>query len=195
MAILATDANTGILILPNYIKQADSLNSCCSHWSKLASSRGQLKQVTALKILQNLDKTAKKSSTTDECICSQPSDWSWYQWESKPNVQINSEDISAVRDDLHISLWRALKYGTKYQERSRMSLVQFQGGFSEKLFDGCNIFHDRALKVSWCFSFSQAADNLSLHHRCSLFCGICLSFPDAHVLWKNLLVSNGVKNR
>lgn len=51
--------------------------------------------------------------------------------ESEPNVHINTEDVSAVRDDLYISLWRELKYGAKYQGRAEMSLVQFQGGFSE----------------------------------------------------------------
>lgn len=66
--------------------------------------------------------------------------------ESKTNVYINTEGISAVRDDSQISLWRELKYGTKYQERSKMSLVQFQGGFSESSLMAATSY-DRALNV------------------------------------------------
>lgn len=39
------------------------------------------------------------------------------------------------------------------------------GRILRKLFDGYNIFYDRALKVLWCLPYSLAADNLSLHHE------------------------------
>lgn len=86
--------------------------------------------------------------------------------ESKANVHINTEDVSAVRDDSHSSLWRELKYGAKYQERAEMSPSAILGRILRKLFDGCNIFYDGALKVLWCLSCSwAAADNLPLHHK------------------------------
>lgn len=66
--------------------------------------------------------------------------------ESKPNVYINTGDISAVRDDSQISLWRELKYGTKYQERSKMSLAQFQRGFSESSLMAATSFMIEPLK-------------------------------------------------
>lgn len=66
--------------------------------------------------------------------------------ESKPNVYINTEDISAVRDDSQDSLWRELKYGTRYQERSEMGLVQFQGGCSESSLMAATSFMIEPLK-------------------------------------------------
>ena len=51
--------------------------------------------------------------------------------ESNTNVYVNTEDISGVSDNSQISLLRELKYATKYQEGSKMSLMQFQRGFSE----------------------------------------------------------------
>lgn len=66
--------------------------------------------------------------------------------ESKTNVYINTEGIRAVRDDSQTSLWRELKYGRKYQERSKMSLVQFQGGFSESSLMAATSFMIEPLK-------------------------------------------------
>lgn len=66
--------------------------------------------------------------------------------ESKTNVYINTEDISAVRDDSQVSLWRELKYGTRYQERSEMGLVQFQEGCSESSLMAATSFMIEPLK-------------------------------------------------
>ena len=67
--------------------------------------------------------------------------------ESNTNVYVNTEDSSGVSDGLQISLLRELKYGTKYQERSEMSLVQFRRGFSESSLVVLTSFMTEPVKV------------------------------------------------
>ena len=99
--------------------------------------------------------------------------------ESNSNVYVNTEDTSGVSDDSQISVLRELKYGTKYQERSEISLVQFQRGLSESSLVVLTSFMTEPFKVLWCLSYSLAADNLPLNHKytdASSFAGFVLVF-------------------
>lgn len=89
--------------------------------------------------------------------------------ESKPNAHINTEDVSAVRDDLYMALWRELKYGAKYQGRAKMSRVQFQGGFSESSLMAATSFMMEPLKF---YDVSHAAEQQT----------ICLSTTSTQML-------------
>jgi len=59
MATLARHA-IGMLISPDYIKKSDCLNSCCSQWSKTASSRGQLRTGRCLENITEPEKNSKE---------------------------------------------------------------------------------------------------------------------------------------
>ena len=99
--------------------------------------------------------------------------------ESNTNVYVNTEDISGVSDNSQISLLRELKYATKYQEGSKMSLMQFQRGFSESSLVVLASFMKESFKVLWCLLCSLAADNLPLNHKytdASSFEGFVLHF-------------------
>lgn len=85
--------------------------------------------------------------------------------ESNTNVYVDTEDISGVTDDFQISLLRELKHGTKYEETSEISLVQFQREFSDSSLVVSAIFMMKSFKSLLSLSSRLSADNLPLNHK------------------------------